>query len=106
MDTTEKEPYLTHTMLKVHFLSPKIGFDKTISCKIRPTLIYRKCVTLEKFISVKNSDFDKQKITFSFLNEFFDTNLTFESVCITEMMYSFFFVYLCLALPTKFYING
>ena len=106
MDTTEKEPYLTHTMLKVHFLSQKIGLDKPISCKIRPTLICRKCVTLEKFISVKNSDFDKQKITFSFLNEFFDTKLTFESVCITEMMYSFFFVYLCLALPTKFYING
>ena len=94
-------------MLKVHFLSPKIGFDKTISCKIRPTLIYRKCVTLEKFISVKNSDFDKQKITFSFLNEFFDTKLTFESVCIKDYVFIFFFfVYLCLALPTKFYING
>ena len=43
---------------------------------------------------MKNSDFDKQKITFSFLNEFFDTKLTFESVCITDDVFIYFFLYI------------
>lgn len=78
MDTTEKEPYLTHTMLKVHFLSQKIGFDKPISCKIRPTLICRKRVfrffeilTFE----VKNAP---KNVTF-YLNEILGQNMDFQN---------------------------